>query len=296
MPAISSKVGCESRKQAPLRNQLQHPSALWNYDSAVQDDATMMSECQWWLWLWLMSIDMSNTVISNDGFLHLQSHSGANGVYHSRFKIVGSFFEWQAFPLEAKGFRESPWLSLQQRCQVGSKVGDDAIEEAMVADVVATGPVLMSVPTGREVIPISRPRHWCGEVNHIPGIKSAVQSKSHRSSPLQSSILHSDCNFCSACTWSTQLSKAQQSCMSTTSEEASRLEAAHPYSSAEYSPWWTTIAQGHKRAMIYSSTRPHDHRPPRGCHLMQPCIGICKQNHLAVMFMENLPTSPCPYP
>lgn len=165
MPAISSKVGCESRKQAPLRNQLQHPSALWNYDSAVQDDATMMSECQWWLWLWLMSIDMSNTVISNDGFLHLQSHSGANGVYHSRFKIVGSFFEWQAFPTQAKGFRESPWLSLQQRCQVGSKVGDDAIEEAMVADVVATGPVLMSVPTGRQVIPRSRPHHfvWGGE-------------------------------------------------------------------------------------------------------------------------------------
>ena len=140
----------------------------------------------------------------------------------------------------------------------------------------------------------SAPSFCVGRWIIIPGIKSAVQSKSHRSSPLQSSILHSDCNFCSACTWSTQLSKAQQSCMSTTSEEASRLEAAHPYWSAEYSPWWTTIAQGHKRAMIYSSTRPHDHHPPRGCHLVQPCIGICKQNHLAVMFMENLPTSPVP--
>ena len=107
---------------------------------------------------------------------------------------------------------QSPWLSLQQRCQVGSKVGDDAIEEAMVADVVATGPITLSVPTGRCDGKLMEVRRLCGKVNHVPFLLPFNQDPV--ANPLipitltiRDSILTnvtSYCNFHSACMCSTQ--------------------------------------------------------------------------------------------
>ncbi len=154
----------------------------------------------------------------NDGPFLCQSncHSGANDVYVcSVLLFVASFFQWLwILPNTSQEHAKSMAirLPLQQRCQVGSKVGDDAIEEAMVADVVATGPITLSVPTGRFDGKLMEVRRLCGKVNHIPFLLPFNQDPV--ANPLipitltiRDSILTnvtSYCNFRSACMCSTR--------------------------------------------------------------------------------------------